>query len=258
MFRRIHENFQIVDRGCCSRGIAAGGVRRRQRQEPGFDGHRASEQFNTLDTNRDGRISRPEAANDTKIVFSSADKNGDGYLDSSEYMSRGVSSESMPTHPATDTESRASKQTVSSKRPRSLRLRGLLIGRHACGNALKLRSRACDYGPMPAMLRKDFDEFLFAPVGNDASGMPVTLLTRARATRRRSLGRGCRPRSSFARAGDAEAGLATRSHAQRAGVRRGYGEHRHPSDRASASSAKAESGFARSVPTPECRKTTKE
>jgi len=30
---------------------------------------------------------------------------------------------------------------------------------------------------MPAMLRKDFDEFLFAPVGKDASGMPVTLLT---------------------------------------------------------------------------------
>jgi len=27
------------------------------------------------------------------------------------------------------------------------------------------------------MLRKDFDEFLFAPVGKDASGMPVTLLT---------------------------------------------------------------------------------
>jgi hypothetical protein len=30
---------------------------------------------------------------------------------------------------------------------------------------------------MPAMLRKDFDEFLFAPVGVDASGMPLTLLT---------------------------------------------------------------------------------
>lgn len=27
------------------------------------------------------------------------------------------------------------------------------------------------------MLRKDFDEFLFAPVGKDANGMPVTLLT---------------------------------------------------------------------------------
>jgi len=30
---------------------------------------------------------------------------------------------------------------------------------------------------MTAKLRKDFDEFLFAPVGEDASGMPLTLLT---------------------------------------------------------------------------------
>ena len=30
---------------------------------------------------------------------------------------------------------------------------------------------------MTATLRKDFDEFLFAPVGEDASGMPLTLLT---------------------------------------------------------------------------------
>jgi hypothetical protein len=30
---------------------------------------------------------------------------------------------------------------------------------------------------MTAMLRKDFDEFLFAPVGNDSDGTPVTLLT---------------------------------------------------------------------------------
>jgi hypothetical protein len=30
---------------------------------------------------------------------------------------------------------------------------------------------------MPAMLRKDFDDFLLAPVGVDASGMPLTLLS---------------------------------------------------------------------------------
>jgi len=30
---------------------------------------------------------------------------------------------------------------------------------------------------MPTMLRKDFDEFLFAPAGQDPDGMPVTLLT---------------------------------------------------------------------------------
>jgi hypothetical protein len=45
-------------------------------------------QFDTLDANRDGRLSPAEAATDTKLVFSSADKNGDGYLDASEYGHR--------------------------------------------------------------------------------------------------------------------------------------------------------------------------
>ena len=45
--------------------------------------------FDTLDTNKDGRISMPEASADPKLVesFSTADKDGDGYLDSSEYES---------------------------------------------------------------------------------------------------------------------------------------------------------------------------
>jgi hypothetical protein len=43
--------------------------------------------FDALDANRDGRISMPEAAADPKLVenFSSADKNGDGYLDNAEF-----------------------------------------------------------------------------------------------------------------------------------------------------------------------------
>jgi hypothetical protein len=43
--------------------------------------------FEALDANKDGRISMPEASADPKLVegFSSADKNGDGYLDNSEY-----------------------------------------------------------------------------------------------------------------------------------------------------------------------------
>ncbi len=41
--------------------------------------------FDTLDTNRDGKISKSEAAADATIVFTSADANGDGYLDASEY-----------------------------------------------------------------------------------------------------------------------------------------------------------------------------
>ena len=45
--------------------------------------------FDTLDANKDGRISMPEASADPKLVetFSAADKNGDGYLDSAEYES---------------------------------------------------------------------------------------------------------------------------------------------------------------------------
>jgi len=64
-----------------------------------------SAQFDTLDTNRDGRISATEAAVDSKIVFSTADKNGDGYLDGNEYMHRGMTNQSMPSEPATDTDS---------------------------------------------------------------------------------------------------------------------------------------------------------
>jgi hypothetical protein len=70
-------------------------------------GTNASAQFDTLDTNRDGRISAVEAAVDTTIVFSTADKNGDGYLDGSEYAHRGLVNDSMPKigdHPATDKE----------------------------------------------------------------------------------------------------------------------------------------------------------
>ena len=48
-----------------------------------------SSSFDTLDANKDGRISMPEASADPKLVesFSTADKDGDGYLDSSEYES---------------------------------------------------------------------------------------------------------------------------------------------------------------------------
>jgi hypothetical protein len=64
---------------------------------PAPTGTVASAQFDTLDANRDGRISREEAATDSKITFSTADKNGDGYLDNSEYSNRDMSNDSsMP------------------------------------------------------------------------------------------------------------------------------------------------------------------
>jgi hypothetical protein len=44
--------------------------------------------FDTLDVNRDGRISQAEAGVDASIVFSSADRNGDGYLDKTEWKNR--------------------------------------------------------------------------------------------------------------------------------------------------------------------------
>jgi len=46
-----------------------------------------SASFDTLDANKDGRISMPEASADPKLVesFSTADKDGDGYLDATEY-----------------------------------------------------------------------------------------------------------------------------------------------------------------------------
>ncbi len=44
--------------------------------------------FDTLDANRDGRISQVEASADATIVFTSADKNGDGYLDKSEWKGK--------------------------------------------------------------------------------------------------------------------------------------------------------------------------
>ncbi len=43
--------------------------------------------FDALDANKDGRISMPEASADPSLIesFSSADKDGDGYLDDAEY-----------------------------------------------------------------------------------------------------------------------------------------------------------------------------
>ena len=66
-------------------GIAAEGQKTQPATPAGQSGS-----FDALDANKDGRISMPEAAADPKLVenFSSADKNGDGYLDNAEFDQR--------------------------------------------------------------------------------------------------------------------------------------------------------------------------
>ena len=63
--------------------------------------------FKKLDTNKDGRISQTEAAADADLVFSTADTNGDGYIDNAEWkaaMSKhhdsSSSPQSMPSDPS--------------------------------------------------------------------------------------------------------------------------------------------------------------
>jgi hypothetical protein len=66
-------------------GFAAEGDKVRPATPAGNSGS-----FDTLDSNKDGRISMPEASADPQLVetFSTADKNGDGYLDNAEFDSR--------------------------------------------------------------------------------------------------------------------------------------------------------------------------
>ena len=55
-----------------------------------------SSSFKKLDTNKDGKISQAEAAVDSTIVFSTADANGDGYLDTDEWKASAKSGSSKP------------------------------------------------------------------------------------------------------------------------------------------------------------------
>jgi len=59
--------------------------------------------FDKLDTNRDGRISQAEASVDANLVFSTADTNGDGYLDKTEWKSheKGEKGSTSPTPQST-------------------------------------------------------------------------------------------------------------------------------------------------------------
>jgi hypothetical protein len=68
--------------------------------------------FDSLDVNRDGRVSRVEAAADSKIVFEAVDKNADGYIDSTEYLHRAKSD-------ASSTYATPSSQSPESASPNS-------------------------------------------------------------------------------------------------------------------------------------------
>jgi hypothetical protein len=60
----------------------------------------AGASFKKLDANKDGRISQAEAAVDSTITFSSADTNGDGYLDNDEWKTAHKSGNSDSTSPS--------------------------------------------------------------------------------------------------------------------------------------------------------------
>jgi len=79
--------------------------------------------FKKLDTNKDGKISQAEAAVDSTIVFSTADANGDGYLDNAEWKAAAKSGSSKPqsqSEPTYDQSSPApSDSTVPSPEPSS-------------------------------------------------------------------------------------------------------------------------------------------
>jgi hypothetical protein len=72
-------------------GTAVAGDKDKDKDKSGY----GSASFDTLDTNRDGKISQGEASADATIVFSTADANGDGYLDKSEWKNRAKD----PAHP---------------------------------------------------------------------------------------------------------------------------------------------------------------
>lgn len=79
--------------------------------------------WDTLDANRDGRISQAEAATDSTIAFTSADKNGDGYLDKKEFRdhqkSGGTSPQPQSMPESTSPDSSATDTTVPEPAPSS-------------------------------------------------------------------------------------------------------------------------------------------
>src|SRR6185436_5916410 len=77
--------------------------------------------FKKLDANKDGKISQAEAAADSTIVFSSADTNGDGYLDSDEWKAASKGSNTPQSQPQSQPSDTPDTEPVpSSDMPRSV------------------------------------------------------------------------------------------------------------------------------------------
>jgi hypothetical protein len=76
-------------------------------QYGGKDKSMSHSSFKKLDSNKDGRISQAEAAVDSTIMFSSADTNGDGYLDNDEWKASSKSGDSKPQSSSPQSESSA-------------------------------------------------------------------------------------------------------------------------------------------------------
>ena len=85
--RRVDMKTKLLVAAAIAMIPLAGVARGREDAAPGRHPSGQSATFDTLDSNKDGRISMPEASADPKLVesFSTADKNGDGYLDNAEY-----------------------------------------------------------------------------------------------------------------------------------------------------------------------------
>ena len=80
----------------------------------------AGASFKQLDANKDGRISQAEAAVDSTIVFSTADTNGDGYLDDTEWKAAQKAHDkdsSMPKQQSMPSESEPSTVPPSTTTP---------------------------------------------------------------------------------------------------------------------------------------------
>jgi hypothetical protein len=94
--------------------VAANADDRSKSSDPAPSGMSMEDSFRSMDRDKNGRISRMEAAPDSSLgqEFAKLDKDGDGNLDSSEYRMRGpksISSSQSPESSSPNSEGASSK-----------------------------------------------------------------------------------------------------------------------------------------------------